>query len=193
MTRSIKLIVVHCAATPSGQWLGNKAPGTAGYRTAPAIIDDWHRQRGFARQSAARARFNPELSSIGYHYLIDIDGKVWTGRGHDEVGAHVAGHNADSLGICMVGGAERDGRFTYPQWTALEALVSKLSHQLQLHLTDKTICGHRDLSPDHNGDGKITSVDWLKTCPGFDVSNWRSRGMRPESKNVFLAAGGSAA
>lgn len=31
------------------------------------------------------------------------------------------------------------------------------------------ICGHRDLSPDRNGDGVITPDEWLKECPCFDA------------------------
>jgi N-acetylmuramoyl-L-alanine amidase len=31
------------------------------------------------------------------------------------------------------------------------------------------VCGHRDLSPDLNRDGKITPNEWTKVCPCFDV------------------------
>jgi N-acetylmuramoyl-L-alanine amidase len=31
------------------------------------------------------------------------------------------------------------------------------------------VCGHRDLSPDLNRDGKITPNEWTKACPCFDV------------------------
>lgn len=34
------------------------------------------------------------------------------------------------------------------------------------------IVGHRDLSPDKNGDGIITSNEWVKLCPSFDVTKW---------------------
>ena len=32
-----------------------------------------------------------------------------------------------------------------------------------------TILGHRDLSPDRNGDGRITPDEWIKLCPCFDA------------------------
>ena len=32
------------------------------------------------------------------------------------------------------------------------------------------ICGHRDLSPDLNGNGEIEPEEWVKQCPCFDVS-----------------------
>jgi N-acetylmuramoyl-L-alanine amidase len=35
-----------------------------------------------------------------------------------------------------------------------------------------TILGHRDLSPDKNGDGVIERSEWVKHCPSFDVREW---------------------
>ena len=36
------------------------------------------------------------------------------------------------------------------------------------------ICGHRDLSPDLNGNGEIEPEEWVKACPCFDVTKeWR--------------------
>ena len=33
----------------------------------------------------------------------------------------------------------------------------------------KEVIGHRDASPDTNGDGKVTPNEWIKQCPCFDV------------------------
>lgn len=183
MARSINLIVVHCSATPSGQWLAGTAPGKSARRTPVQVIDGWHRERGFA--------------GIGYHYVVDVDGVVWKGRPEDQAGAHVAGHNASSIGICMVGGAERDARYTPKQWESLAGLVQDLARRHKLALTKVRtlpiagmahgpLCGHRDLSPDLNKDGQVQPAEWLKTCPGFDVSAWLQRGFIPEQRNVYL-------
>ena len=32
------------------------------------------------------------------------------------------------------------------------------------------ICGHRDLSPDLNGNGEIEPEEWIKSCPCFEVA-----------------------
>ena len=32
------------------------------------------------------------------------------------------------------------------------------------------VCGHRDLSPDLDGDGKVEPWEWVKQCPCFEVS-----------------------
>lgn len=165
--RSIDLIVVHCSATPSCTWLAGRQ------RTAVDVIDDWHLARGFQRSGAARNAWNWRLRAVGYHYVVDVDGYLWTGRHPGEVGAHVAGHNARSLGICLVGGAERDAQYTAEQWAALAQLVGSI----KTWKPDARVCGHRDLSPDADGDGQVEPHEWLKTCPGFDVQGWYSRGM----------------
>jgi N-acetyl-anhydromuramyl-L-alanine amidase AmpD len=34
------------------------------------------------------------------------------------------------------------------------------------------IIGHRDLSPDLNGNGVIEPFEFMKACPSFDVAAW---------------------
>lgn len=164
--RTIDLIVVHCSATPSGKALGVGLGSRR--RTAAQIIDGWHMQRGFARRPEAVADYNPGLPHIGYHYVIDVDGLVQGGRRLSEAGAHVKGFNANSIGICLVGGAEPKARYTAAQWSSLKGLVTTLRMQRPL----ARVVGHRDLSPDLNGDGTVQPREWLKTCPGFDVQAW---------------------
>lgn len=182
LSRTINLLVLHCSATPSGRWLPSAGP--TGARTAVQVIDDWHRARSFKRSDQARQSFNASLTSIGYHYVIDLDGHVWTGRHLEEVGAHVVGHNTYSIGVCLVGGAEREGRYTPEQWDSLAALVTQLQAKLPQLTKARAVVGHRDLSPDLNGNGKVESNEWLKTCPGFEVDGWLTRGMRPMPQNV---------
>lgn len=40
---------------------------------------------------------------IGYHFLVDINGKWYKGRNIIEIGAHCVGHNANSIGIAYIG------------------------------------------------------------------------------------------
>lgn len=167
--RVIHSIVIHCSASANGVSLGRV--GTPG-RTSAEVIDDWHRARKFARSTEAREYWNPQLTSIGYHFVIDVDGARLGGRHVDELGAHVAGHNRNTLGICLIG----TDKFTRRQWQALRELVNEL---LALY-PNVRICGHRELSPDRNGDGRITRNEWTKICPGFDVTDWwLSKGMEP--------------
>ncbi|WP_410499688.1 N-acetylmuramoyl-L-alanine amidase [Chitinibacter sp. S2-10] len=164
--RTTRKIVIHCSASQNGKRLGDGLR-----KTAAACIDIWHSARGFKRDKTAREAFNPMLFALGYHFVIDCDGLKQTGRALDEIGAHVAGHNADSIGICMVG----TDKFTKAQWDALSSLV----RALQSKHPAAQIVGHRDLSPDLNGDGTITPNEYLKTCPGFNVADWLASGMQP--------------
>jgi N-acetyl-anhydromuramyl-L-alanine amidase AmpD len=174
MKRLIKDIIIHCAATPNGK------PFTI------ADIDSMHKARGFKRDSQAVRNLNSNLRHVGYHFVITTEGHIETGRGLEEIGAHVQGNNSKSIGICMIG----TDKYTPAQWEALRTCVINLSTIIQgrPHATAEgalnaykdmgiSIRGHRDFSPDLNGDGQITRNEWLKTCPGFSVTDWIKGGM----------------
>jgi N-acetyl-anhydromuramyl-L-alanine amidase AmpD len=150
--RVINLIVIHCSATPNGR------PVTA------ADVDGWHYTRGFRRSMDWRRRQNMNLAAIGYHFLIRVSGAVENGRHLDEIGAHVYGYNRASLGVCIAG----TDRFTPAQWDSLKANLTLLLERYP----KARVRGHRDLSPDVDGDGIIEKWEWLKTCPGFSVADW---------------------
>lgn len=141
--RKITEIIIHCSATKEGKDFGVKD------------IDRMHKARGF--------------SGIGYHYLIPLNGDIKNGRSVTHVGAHAKGHNRNSIGICYIGGLDEDGKSkdtrTPEQKKSLKALIESLS----LTFPDAEILGHRDLSPDKNGNGKIDKWEWMKACPCFSV------------------------
>lgn len=169
--RQINLIVIHCSASPNSDTLFRGKAGDVGFQTPVQIIDEWHAKRGFHRDQAARVRYNPGLRAIGYHYVIYRNGAISTGRDVTEIGAHVTGFNQKSLGVCLVG----TDRFTKNQWESLRDLVTRL-HSLY---PDSRVAGHRDLSPDQNANGIVEKFEWLKTCPGFDVTEWLGSGVNP--------------
>jgi len=144
--RPITAIVIHCSASRNGD-----------ARVTADEISRWHREKGWR--------------AIGYHYVIHVDGALYAGRPLAEAGAHVAGNNAWSLGICLVG----TDRFSTAQWETLRDLVRNLQGQFQA----ARVVGHRDYSPDLNGDGIIDPWEHFKQCPGFDVAEWRLSGMDP--------------
>ena len=115
---TIKLIVVHCAATPPDMDIGANE------------IRKWHTDKGW--------------SDIGYHYVIRRSGDVETGRPESVKGAHTYGYNTNSLGVCMVGGVNAKGKpdanFTANQYAALERTL----HSLTAKYPDAKVAGHRD-------------------------------------------------
>ncbi len=144
--RTINLIVVHCTATL--EWRPFDV----------AAIRAMHKDRGW--------------SDIGYHKLLGIYGEIWDGRPEGLIGAHVQGHNANSIGVCYVGGIGFDGK---PKDTRTEAQRDALDRVVRYYRSrfpDAAIRGHRDLSPDLNHDGIIEPREWLKSCPCFDVVAW---------------------
>lgn len=163
--RTVNLIAIHCSATPNGR------------RVTSEDIDGWHKARKFRRDPRLIGVNEPTLKHIGYHYVIYADGSVRIGRGEREPGAHIAGKNANSIGVCMVG----TDRYSREQWASLTKLVEGLSQRYPL----AAIKGHRDLSPDLDGDGVVERHEWLKTCPGFDVSAWRAGGMEPLAAHLL--------
>ncbi len=132
--RQINQIIIHCSATPEGR------------DVTVDTIRQWHKQRGFR--------------DVGYHYIIYRDGSVHIGRPEAEQGAHCTGHNANSIGICYVGGMERDmsepkDTRTSAQRKALEALCRELKRKYPA----ATIHGHNEFAD--------------KACPSFCVKRWK--------------------
>jgi hypothetical protein len=165
--RFIDLIIIHCAATPNGRSVD------------AADIDRWHAARGFKRYDAWRQKHNPSLAHIGYHFVIGTDGSLMTGRHLDEIGAHARGYNERSLGICMAG----TDKFTAAQWQTLRQLMLELYSSISI--PSLSVVGHRDLSVDLNGDGVIEPQEWMKECPGFDVTDWLMVNMLPLEGHVL--------
>jgi hypothetical protein len=134
------LIVVHCSATKPSMDHVNEDE-----------IRQWHLDRGW--------------SDAGYNIVIprkptdDDHGLIEIARPLDVQGAHVAGYNHRSLGICLVGGMAEDGsdedNFLDEQLSALEtALLFCLAYAPKA-----LIRNHRSLDP-------------RKTCPVMDAEAW---------------------
>ena len=147
----IDAIVVHCSATKAGQDIGKKE------------ITQMHLQRGF--------------TTIGYNFVIRLDGTVEVGRSLTIDGAHCnskgfsgVSYNKHSIGICYVGGLDMHGRAadtrTPAQKKALCELIAKL---LKQYPDVKEVLGHRDTSLDLDGDGIVEKHEWIKMCPCFDA------------------------
>ena len=127
--RKINKIIIHCTATAEGK------------NYTAADIDRWHKTMGF--------------SKIGYHYIILLDGTVETGRPLEMQGAHTYGHNADSIGICYVGGLDCLGNPKDTRTTAQRSALEELVKKLKKRFPKAVIHGHRDFAN--------------KDCPCFDV------------------------
>ncbi len=130
--RKIDKIILHCSATPEGR---------------PVTVEQirmWHRQRGFR--------------TIGYHYVVYLDGTVHAGRPVNEIGAHCLGQNANSIGVCYIGGLE--AKSLLPKDTRTEAqkkTLRELVAKLQKEYPGATIHGHKEFAN--------------KACPCFEIKD----------------------
>jgi N-acetyl-anhydromuramyl-L-alanine amidase AmpD len=147
--RNLKHIVIHCTATRENQ----------NYTFEQCIRD--HKARGF--------------SQCGYHYFIRRDGTIHIGRPLNMIGAHVAGLNANSVGICYEGGLDENGKpkdtRTYQQRESiLKCINSTLSYFDDYQkIYSIQILGHRDFSQDKNRNGVVEPSEFVKNCPCFDA------------------------
>lgn len=103
--------------------------------------------------------------TYGYHFLISKDGASENLVDISKPSNGVAGHNHDSIHICYKGGWNGTDTRTHEQKETMLRLVKLMKQQFP----KAVIKGHRDFSPDLNGDGKITSNEWIKLCPCFDA------------------------
>lgn len=143
--REINLIVVHCSATRADRDFTEND------------LEVCHRHRGF--------------NGAGYHFYIRKNGDIKNTRPLEKPGAHALGYNALSIGICYEGGL--DVRYrpadTRTEWQKHSLRV--LIRTLLMDYPGCRVCGHRDLSPDRNGDGRISPEEWVKECPCFEVTS----------------------
>lgn len=128
--RKITEIIVHCTATKAGRHFDVND------------VRRWHLQRGFR--------------DIGYHFLVLLDGTVQKGRPLAEAGAHCTGHNANSIGVCYVGGLDTDGRPSDTRTPQQRQALRNLLTELRRQFPTAVIHGHRDFAP--------------KACPCFNAT-----------------------
>lgn len=144
--RFVDSIIIHCSATREN----------VDYSFADCIRD--HKARGFR--------------TCGYHIYIRKDGTRHIGRSFGQVGAHAGkSHNANTIGICYEGGLDKNGKAkdTRTELQKVELIKSIREAIAYAAGTIKSIMGHRDISPDLNGNGIVEPIEWIKQCPCFNA------------------------
>ena len=145
--REISLIVIHCSASRCD-------------RDFPfAALDRYHRSLGW--------------NGCGYHYYVTKDGRIHVGRRESEVGAHAAGYNAHSIGICYEGGLDPKGQPADTRTEAQKQTIRHLLDDLLSRYKGAEVLGHRDLPKVH------------KACPCYDVrAELKSAGIFPGQESL---------
>lgn len=130
----IKFLTIHCAATPEGR------------DVKAATVDSWD-----------IAKFG----QVSYHGIIELDGTYVVGLPDTKKGAHVGGKNSGNIGICYVGGMDKQMKKPKDTRTdAQKATMRRIVIQYRAKYPGIIVRGHRD---------------WpgvAKACPSFDVAEW---------------------
>lgn len=102
--RKINEIILHCSATPENK------------NFTVEDIKKWHKAKGW--------------DGCGYHYVIHLDGTIHNGRPIEKIGAHCLGHNTNSIGICYIGGVDKNGKPKDTRTDAQKKYLIILVHEL---------------------------------------------------------------
>lgn len=135
----IRFLTIHCAATPEGR------------DVKAETITAWDKDK---------------FGQTSYHWVIELDGSQHRTLRDDQRGAHTGGHNTGNIGICYVGGVDRQNKAPKDTRTrAQKETLRTLIRTYQDRYPGIVVRGHRD---------------WpgvKKACPSFDVGAWVAAGM----------------
>ncbi len=139
--REIKYIAVHCTASSQTMTV-----------------------KGLEMEFKRKGWKNP-----GYHYVVSTDGVVHQMLDDAKVSNGVKGYNSVSVNVAYIGGIDAQGKAVDNRTAAQKKSLRLLLKMLRGRYPKALIQGHRDFSPDLNGDGKISKNEWIKACPCFEA------------------------
>lgn len=145
--RTIRCVVVHCTATPQ--------------TATVASLTRHFRQLGWRRP--------------GYHWVVLPDGRLVRLLDEDVPANGVKGHNAESVHVAYVGGTDERGRAVDNRTPRQKQALVTLLRLLKGRYPGAVVAGHRDLSPDLDGNGRIDPWERVKECPCFDAKDEYAR------------------
>ena len=158
--RKIDEIIVHCSATQRAGWFAELSN-----EKQLEEIRRWHvSDNGWY--------------DIGYHAIICRDGQLLYGRADATAGAHCLGHNATSLGVCLIGGFGSaqddhfDDHFTPAQRDTLKKYIEANRSRYGQSIK---VSGHNKYSN--------------RACPGFNVDEFLGIAKKPYKAAVAAKEG----
>lgn len=129
----INWLTIHCAATPEGR------------DVKATTISEWDREK---------------FGQVSYHWVVELDGTAVRTLPDAKRGAHVGGHNTANIGICYVGGVDKEMQPKDTRTPAQKATLLRLIREYKAAYPEIIVRGHRD---------------WpgvAKACPSFDAAPW---------------------
>lgn len=139
--RQIKYIAVHCTASSQTTTI-----------------------KEFQLEFARKGWKNP-----GYHYVISADGGIHQLLDEDKISNGVKGFNSYLINVAYIGGIDSKGNSIDNRTEAQKKSLLFLLKKLKKRYPCATIQGHRDFSPDKNGNGVVDVWERIKACPCFNA------------------------
>lgn len=139
--RNIKYIAVHCTASSQ-------------HATIKELLLEFKR-KGWSKP--------------GYHYIVDVSGKVFNTLSEDEVSNGVKGFNSNLINVAYIGGIDTKGKPVDNRTEEQKKSLLLLLKALRKKYPNAIIQGHRDFSPDTNKNGIVDLWERIKACPCFDA------------------------
>lgn len=139
--RNIKYIAVHCTASSQ-------------HATIKELLLEFKR-KGWSKP--------------GYHYIVDVSGKVFNTLSEDEVSNGVKGFNSNLINVAYLGGIDAKGKPVDNRTEEQKKSLLLLLKALKKKYPNAIIQGHRDFSPDTNKNGIVDPWERIKACPCFDA------------------------
>lgn len=160
MKQTLKYLVIHCTATPEGR---------------DVTSADIRRMHTAPKSAGGRG-----WKQVGYTDLFRLDGKVERLADNNEdnyvdpweVTNGAKGYNSVSRHIVYAGGCDKSGKPKDTRTASQKSAMAKYVRDFHAKHPKVKIIGHRDLSPDLNGNGVIEPFEYMKACPSFDVAAW---------------------
>lgn len=142
--------------------------------------------------------------NVGYHMLVDLNGVIHVLSNFDNITNGVLGFNSSIINICYIGGVEvQANKSLKAKDTRTEKQKLSLTHCINTALKwlyengcdmqKLEIKGHRDFSPDKNGNGVIESWERIKECPCFDAEPEYAHLLEPyqiQPENTYTVVAG---
>lgn len=160
MSQTLKYLVIHCTATPEGR------------EVTGADIRRMH----LSPVSAGGRGWK----QVGYNDIFRLDGTVerLVSNNEDnivdpwEITNGAKGYNSVSRHVVYAGGCDKSMKPKDTRTAAQKEAMKRYVQDFHAKHPKVKIVGHRDLSPDLNGNGIIEPSEWAKACPSFEVSAW---------------------
>lgn len=144
--------------------------GTLTKRQSTARIILHHAVMNGSVEDIHRVHLNNGWSGIGYHFYVRKNGEIYEGRPVDMIGAHAAGSNYNSIGVCFEGNFETE-QMSDAQKQSGKEIVAYLKDKYKISVVQRhsevcrTACPGRNYPFNEIVSGQIVSSNNSATSP----------------------------